>query len=545
MSSLNGVFDIAKSALMATQKAMNVTSHNISNANTDGYTRQRAELTAKSPVIYGNMYFGTGVDASNIQRVYDSFNTIQLRNSVSLFSRYETAGGHLSGLEAIVNGLDGSALSTRLDALFDSFEEVSTNPSSYGERSTLLANANVLADSINSIDSGIRTGIANINSTIKAKVDEVNSLATRIAELNGQIAGTELAGMAANDLRDKRDMLLEDLSKIVDISVTETDNGRVDVFLGGSFLVTATRTSEMSLKPKPNEPESYNIILNGSTINGRISGGSLKGDLEGLAYYKDMHEKVNLLSAALVKEVNLQHSAGYGLDGSTDTDFFSPLSAYTRRSISNAGGALVSASSVTDLSQVTLDDYEIRFSGPGSYTVVNTSTNMVVTGGAYTSGSPITFDGLSVTIQNSPLAPAAGDRFTVSVKENAARDFSVGMTDANKVAASSTAAGAPGDNINAAALADLRDSLAIDGMTFGSFFQRAITDLGTEVNNVKLNAEAQKIYSDEIRAVRESISGVSLEEEAISLIKLQRAFEAAAKVMQTADQMLETLLNIR
>ncbi|HEY4707757.1 MAG TPA: flagellar hook-associated protein FlgK [Thermodesulfobacteriota bacterium] len=545
MSTLNAVFDIAKSALMATQKAMNVTSHNISNANTDGYTRQRAVLTAKEPVIYGNLYFGTGVDVSNIQRVYDSFNTIQLRTSVSLLSRHETAGGHLSGLEAVMNGLDGSSLNTRLDALFNSFEEVAANPSSYGERSALLANANSLADSVNAMDSSIRLNIANINSTAEARVDEVNSLATRISELNGQIAGTEVAGITANDLRDKRDILLEDLAKIVDISVTENDNGQADVFMGGSFLVAGTRTSEMSLRADPNEPASYNIILNGATINDRISGGSLKGDLVGLDYYRDVHEKVNLLSASLVKEVNLQHAAGFGLDGSTNTDFFAPLSVYTRGSTSNSGGALVSAASVTDLSQVTLDDYEIRFAGPGSYTVVNTATNMVVTGGAYTSGNPITFDGLSVTIQNSPLAPGAGDRFTVSLKENAARDFSAAVTDGNKVAASSTAAGVPGDNINATALADLRDALTVEGATFGSFFQRVVTDLGTEVSNVKLNAEAQGIYSDEIRAARESVSGVSIEEEAINLVKLQRAFEAAAKVMQTADQMLETLLNIR
>ena len=545
MSTLNAVFDIAKSALMATQKAMNVTSHNISNANTDGYTRQRAVLTAKEPVIYGNLYFGTGVDVSNIQRVYDSFNTIQLRTSVSLLSRHETAGGHLSGLEAVMNGLDGSSLNTRLDALFNSFEEVAANPSSYGERSALLANANSLADSVNAMDSSIRLNIANINSTIEARVDEVNSLATRISELNGQIAGTEVAGITANDLRDKRDILLEDLAKIVDISVTENDNGQADVFMGGSFLVAGTRTSEMSLRADPNEPASYNIILNGATINDRISGGSLKGDLVGLDYYRDVHEKVNLLSASLVKEVNLQHAAGFGLDGSTNTDFFAPLSVYTRGSTSNSGGSLVSAASVTDLSQVTLDDYEIRFAGPGSYTVVNTATNMVVTGGAYTSGNPITFDGLSVTIQNSPLAPGAGDRFTVSLKENAARDFSAAVTDGNKVAASSTAAGVPGDNINATALADLRDALTVEGATFGSFFQRVVTDLGTEVSNVKLNAEAQGIYSDEIRAARESVSGVSIEEEAINLVKLQRAFEAAAKVMQTADQMLETLLNIR
>jgi len=545
MSSLNAIFNIAKSALMANQKAMNVTAHNITNANTDGYTRQRAILSTNNPVNFGGLYFGTGVNATGIQRVYDSFQTIQLRSSMSLLSKYETTGQHLSAMEAILNDFDGSGLSTRLDALFNSFQEVATNPSSYGERSALLANAGVLADTFNTIDSSIRLNVSNINSTIESKVTEINSLTSQIAGLNLQVSASELSGLQANDLKDRRDLLLDDLAKIVDISVSENENGQSDVFLGGSFIVAGNKASLVSLEADPGEAGSYDIILNGATINDRISAGSLRGDLDALDYYSQVHDKVNLLAATLVKEVNLQHSAGYGTDGSTGTDFFSPLSVYSRANSSNTGGTVISGGTVTDLSQGTLDDYEIKFSGPASYTVVNTGTNMVVSGGAYTSGSAITFGGLSVTVTDGSGTPAAGDKFFVSVRENAARDFSVAVTDPAKVAASSTAAGVPGDNSNALALADLRDAATVDGSSFGRFYSRIVTDLGTDVNSARLNADAQGMFTQELVAARESTSGVSLEEEAINLVKLQRAYEAAVKVLSTVDQMMDTILRLR
>lgn len=545
MSSLNAVFDIAKSALMATQKAMNVTSHNVSNANTEGYTRQRAVLSTNSPVNFGGLYFGTGVSVSGIQRVYDSFQTIQLRSSISLLSRHETAGQHLSALEAILNDFDGSGLSSRLDAFFNSFEDIAASPSSYGERSALLASANVLADTVNSIDSSLRVRINNINSGIEAKITEINSLASQVAELNLRISSSELAGVSANDLRDTRDLVLEDMARHVDVSVTENAMGQTDVFLGGSFIVAGNKASVMSYEMDTDDPGAYDIVLNGATVNDRISGGGIRGDLDGLAYSEGVHARVNLIAASLVKEVNLQHSGGYGLDGSTGTDFFAPLSVNARAFSSNPGGAVVSGGAVTDLSLLTLDDYEIRFSGPASYNVVNAGTNTIVSSGAYASGSPIAFDGLSVTITDGPLSPAAGDKFLISVRENAARGISVAVIDPDKVAASSTAAGVPGDNTNAQALADLRDAALVDGASFSRFYSRMVTDLGTETNGAKLNSGAQKMYTDELRAVKEATSGVSIEEEAINLVKLQRAYEAAAKVMSTVDKMLETLLSLR
>jgi len=545
MATLNGVFDIARSALQAHQKALNVTSHNISNANTPGYTRQRVVLETSDPVNFGGLFFGTGTDVATVQRVYDSFQTIQLRDASSSLSRFETRGQHLAGLESILNDFDGAGLSSRLDAFFNSAADVAANPSSYGERAALLSNARVLSDTFNHAADNFDKNLADVNSEISHKVDDINGLAVRIAGFNEQISSVELSGTSANDLRDKRDMLLEELSGLVDIKVTENDIGQVDVYVGGSFLVAANKTATLSVRPSPSDTDTPMLLLNGGTINDRITGGSLKGDIEGLEYYKDARERVNILSASIVKEVNLLHARGYGLDGATGEDFFTPLSVYTNANSANTGGAVIAGGTVTDPGALTLDEYEIRFAGPGSYSVVNLSDDSVVSTGAYTSGAAITFEGLSVVVTDSPKTPQAGDRFVVSPTRRAASGMSVALADPKKYAASGSAAGLPGDNTNAMEIADLKDGLLVADATFGQYYSRLVTDLGTAANDARINYEAQGKFTQELRAAKETVSGVSIEEEAINLVKLQRAYEAAAKVMSTVDQMMETILRLR
>lgn len=545
MPTLNATFDIAKTALMTSQKAISVTSHNIANANTPGYTRQRAVLEATTPVLFGGHLFGTGVDARAVERVYDSFQTIQLREANSDLAKFETTGRHLFALESILNDFDGAGLSTRLDAFFNSMSDVAANPSAYGERAALLSSARVLSDTFNLASANLGRTLSGVTTDMERKVESMNMIASRIAELNQQISAVEVGGTSANDFRDKRDVLLEELSGFVDLSVTENDIGQVDVYVGGSFLVAANRTSKLSAVPDSRDPDILNLRLNDGTINDRIRGGSLRGDLDGMAHLLDTRDRLNQLSASIVKEVNILHGGGYGLDGATGQAFFAPLSAYANASSANTGGAVITGGAVTDLSAVTLDDYEIRFSGPGVYSVVNLGTDMVVTSGAYSSGAAITFGGLGVTITDVTKPPQAGDRFVVSSTRNAAGSMRVALTDPRKVAASGTLAGIPGDNTNAQALADLREAATLGSSTFSQFYSTLVTDLGTAANDARINFDAQNMFTQELRAARESVSGVSIEEEAINLVKLQRAYEAAAKVMSTVDQMMETLLRIR
>lgn len=544
MASLNSVLDIAKTALLANQKAINVTSHNIANANTEGYTRQRAVLQPMNAVRYGGLYFGTGVTIQSIERIYDRFQGVQIRNATSNLNKYETKGEHLTALESLLNDMDGTGLSSRIEGFFNSFQDVANNPSSYSERSALLSSASLLADTFNTIDSTIRQNLDSINKEIESIVESVNNIASQIAGLNLQISAIEIGDMNANDLRDKRDLLLEELSRMVDVSTSENETGQVDVYIGGSFLVAGVKTSPLEFNVSGESPI-YDIVSNGTVLNDRISGGSLRGHLDGAASYMDAQEKLNMLAASLVKEVNTLHSAGYALDGTTAIDFFDAPSVYTHADTGNTGGAVISGGTVTDLSLLTLDDYEIRFSNSTNYSIVNTSTGQMVSTGTYTSGSAISVDGIDFTITDNSGAPAAGDKFTISATKNAAQYIGVAISDPNKVAASSTLAGLPGDNANALLLADLKDSAAVEGATFGDYYTSIVTDIGFAVDSASNSYDAEDKFLDELKNARDSISGVSVEEEAINLIKLQRAYEAAAKVMTTADKMLEVLLNIR
>lgn len=551
MSSLNSALDIAKTALLSSQKAINVTSHNIANANTEGYTRQRASLEAMPPVMHGNFYFGTGVTVSAIERIYDSFQAAQLRSSQSSFSRYESKEALLKTLEASFDDLnEGSGLSAPLDAFFNAFQDLANNPSSYAERSALLSNAGVLTDSFNNIDSTISQNITNINKEVRSQVDEINSLASQIAELNDQIGTVEVAGISANDLRDKRDLLLESLSEIIDISTMENDTGQVDVYVGGGVtLVAGVRATPLEVEIDAENPSLYNVISGGVELNDRITGGSIKGVLDAREYFQEVGDKINLLAATLIKEVNAQHSAGYGLDGSTGVDFFTVPEIYTKPYSTNSGGAVVSSTAVSDLSLVTLDDYEIRFTDAANYIVVNTDSSSVIANGGYTSGNAITFEGLSVTITDISGAPAAGDKFTVSFTKNAAQSIGLDITDPNSIAAASsydvTPGDLPGDNTNALALAAVKNAEVIEGTTISDYYTSLVSDIGVVTAEAGSNRDSQDKVVEQLLLARDSVSGVSIEEEAINLIKLQRAYQAAAKIITTVDEMYITLLNIR
>ncbi|MEK6531444.1 MAG: flagellar hook-associated protein FlgK [Deltaproteobacteria bacterium] len=551
MSSLNSALDIAKTALLSSQKAINVTSHNIANANTEGYTRQRASLEAMPPVMHGNFYFGTGVTVSAIERIYDNFQAAQLRSSQSSFSRYESKEALLKTLEASFDDLnEGSGLSAPLDAFFNAFQDLANNPSSYAERSALLSNAAVLTDSFNNIDSTINQNITNINKEVRSQVDEINSLASQIAELNDQIGTVEVAGISANDLRDKRDLLLESLSEIIDISTMENDTGQVDVYVGGGVtLVAGVRATPLEVEIDAENPSLSNVISGGVELNNRITGGSIKGVLDAREYFQEVGDKINLLAATLVKEVNVQHSAGYGLDGSTGVDFFTVPEIYTKPYGTNGGGAVVSSTAVSDLSLVTLDDYEIRFTDAANYIVVNTDSSSVIANGGYTSGNAITFEGLSVTITDISGAPAAGDKFTVSFTKNAAQSMGLDITDPNSIAAASsydvTPGDLPGDNTNALALAAVKNAEVIEGTTISDYYTSLVSDIGVVTAEAGSNRDSQDKVVEQLLLARDSVSGVSIEEEAINLIKLQRAYQAAAKIITTVDEMYITLLNIR
>jgi flagellar hook-associated protein 1 FlgK len=196
---------------------------------------------------------------------------------------------------------------------------------------------------------------------------------------------------------------------------------------------------------------------------------------------------------------------------------------------------------IADPTLVTFQPYDVQFTGATAYSVVNATSGATVTSGTYTSGSPISFDGLDVVITGTA---AAGDVFAVNAQQGAAQQIAMALTDINKIAAASTAAGLPGDNTNALALVAIHTNRQVDlgNVTLNDYHTVTIGDVGSATRESELALDSKNLESDQLSALRESVSGVSLDEELTNLLSFQRSFEASARMITVADELMQTIL---
>jgi flagellar hook-associated protein 1 FlgK len=280
-----------------------------------------------------------------------------------------------------------------------------------------------------------------------------------------------------------------------------------------------------------------------------ISNDIVSGKLKGLLDVRDNNllkslDKLDRLAASLTKEFNVLHSQGFGLDGSTGVDFFSTLAPVARPGGQNTGSALA-VGSIYDQTLLTLDKYEVQFTTSTTFDIVNlTDSTIVSSGNVYASGVNIDFEGIRLVISGAPLV---GDTFTLDSTENAAANFAISLTDANQFAAASDPLALPGDNTNVLAMISIIDSslAELNNSSFSSYYQSIVSDIGSATDFALTNVNAQAVVYGELTNFRDSISGVSMDEEGINLIKFQHAYEAAAKVISTVDSMFDTLLRMR
>ena len=538
--SLFGLFDIGRSALMASQTGIAVTSNNIANVNTPGYSRQEVILEIANPVASGRGFIGRGVTVSGIRRNYDGFLQMQLLGQEQNRGRSYALNRSLGEIEGILNDQNGLGFSESLQDFFNAWQDVATNPEGIPQRDALIYRARSLINAAKQIEERITSTIKNINKSIDDVVNKVNELSGRIAQLNERIAGIEsgLSSEKALDLRDQRDKLLRELSELVDFSYYEDRNGSVSITVGMRNLVSGTSVNAMSSVTLNDGAKK--IMLDGIDITERIQ----RGELGGLIAAKDEIGTKTLYSmrrliASITKEVNLIHRSGYGLDGSTGNDFFNPL---TLSTTDGSSGADITSSTITDYSSLTLDEYEITFDGSGNYYVRDNQTGTVVSTGAYVSGNPISFDGIEVTITG---AVTPNDRFSVSPLTNAIKNLGLAISDPEKIAASSSSSGIPGDGSNAVNMVNLGSSQVGNlGDTFMDYYRGIVTVTGTLSRAASDSLTFDENLLSEIQSRRDSVSGVSLDEEAINLIRYQRSFEAAAKMISVTDELLDIVMKL-
>lgn len=538
--SLFGLFDIGRSALFASQTGLSVTSNNIANVNTPGYSRQEVVLEIANPVLSGRGFIGRGVTVAGIRRNYDKFIQMQLLGQQQNRGRSYVINSALSEIEGVLNDQDGLGLSQSLQDFFNAWQEVATNPEGLPQRFSLMYKAGQLIDRAKEIEQRITSTLRNIDISIDDTVNKINELSERIAFLNERIVQIEsgLNSERALDLRDQRDSLLRDLSDLIDFSYWEDENGAINISTGMRNLVSGISVNRIT--SVATSQDGRRIILDCIDITGRIQRGQLggllavKGDIESKTLYS-----LRRLVASITKEVNLLHNSGYGLDGSTGNDFFTSLTLSTTDS---SPGADITSATISNPSSLTLHEYDITFDSSNNYYVTDRQTGSIISTGSYVSGNLISFDGIDITITGTINAT---DKFSVSPLTTAIKNLSLAITDPEKIAASSSLTGLPGDNSNALSIYNLSTFAINDlGDTFMDYYRGIVTVTGTMSRAASDSLTFDENLLSEIQSRRDSVSAVSLDEEAINLIRFQRSFEAAAKMIKVTDDLLEMVMNI-
>ena len=455
-----GMFNVASTALMTQQKALDVTANNIANVNTEGYSRQRLNMVQNEPVRYEGGTLGTGVQADRyIQRVYDQFVNAQLAESESLSGRWDAELETLQKAELMFDETSGYGLNDALAQFWNSWQELSNTPSGYTERATLIGDTQNLTMILNNLSEGLSEVQSDSDKSIVAAVDKINTLTSEIAELNLKIVEIEAGGHSANEFSDARDMKLKELSSLIDINSFEDADGYLTITsVDGNTLVD--RTSSWELTTHENTDGLQDVFWISSSgaeenITDGISTGKLKGWIkardETIVDYKD---RLDEFAGTLISEINSLHNTGNTLEGTTGVDYFTG----------------------TDASDITVNT-----------DIVNNS---------------------------------------------------------NLIAAALTTEAVPGGNGNAIDIAALQTSLTMstNTATFDDFYNALAGDVGSGVALAQTNSDHQSAVSLQLSTYREEISGVSLDEEMIALVQFQSAYNAAAKLVTTVDEMLDSLI---
>ncbi|MEN8779580.1 MAG: flagellar hook-associated protein FlgK, partial [Desulfobacterales bacterium] len=229
MANIIGLLDIGKSALLTHQQSINVTGHNIANVNTPGYTRQRVNLAANSPLDSTPGQMGDGVVAVDIQRVYDRYVNGRINTEQQGLGRWEAQKNAMESVEIAFDEAGGYGLSGSMTEFWNAWQDLSNNPSGHTERVSLLSKSVSLTSAFNNTAAGLQQQQVDLDAVIRGGVDDINALATEIADLNRKIGEIEIGVQNANDLRDRRDLLVTRLAEIVNISTFEDGQGRITV----------------------------------------------------------------------------------------------------------------------------------------------------------------------------------------------------------------------------------------------------------------------------------------------------------------------------
>ncbi len=485
----NELLNIGKSGLGSAQRKLSTTSHNIANANTEGYTRQRAEAQARSPLKKGSINVGQGVDVKQVRRIHDQLIEKKVLSSQSHHQYHSERAHQLGQTEEIFNEINGEGMNKLLNNFFNNFRELANRPDDETVRSIVRDNARVVVNDFKRISGTLNEITNNINQKIIGAAEEINALTQTIATLNTQIADFEVTSGEASDLRDQRDLAISSLSEFMNVTTYEDEKSQYVVNIEGvGTIVTGGTNVEIGathLKKddqNPNDPGSVHLYFAsrpGQIFSDKVQSGKLQALIQSRdGEVEHMKKQMDLMAYQLSSATNAIHRKGY-INAMVDTN----------------------------------------------------EQGEVINNGQFKKLTGIDFFRKLDSVEH------ASEKIDLSdlIKEDAA------------YIASALEPNSPGDNRVALAITKLQNEKFLnDGTsTLQEQYLKAIGSLGTETSKSKMLEEQSKGILAQNKSIKERISGVSLDEEAANMIRYQHQYQAAAKVIGASEDMFNAVMNLK
>jgi len=519
MRSTFHLLEVSKRGLFAQQSALNTTGHNISNANTEGYTRQRANMSATKGIPAPGMnadrspgLLGTGVQVTELQRIREDFLDVQFRTENKHYGFYEARRDGLEKIEVIMNEPSETGLQKVMDELWKSWQDLAKEPESLSARAVVRQRAVALVETFSAVTTSLNELQNDLDSVVRVKVIDINSMAQQIANLNKQIADVVPHGYQPNDLYDQRDVLIDKLSKMAEVKVTNAESGMVNVTIDGRELVTG-RTSAPMLATENPKTGFVDITLGGTPfvpVTGSLAGtyevrgeakietvivdGQEQEIITKTGRIDDILNKLDLLAVNLTKEINKIHSSGVNL---------------------------------IDMENLKKDPnapyQELPFFVDAQDLQTNPNTKKDPTSARSIAVNPAIIASLNAiaAAQKDPVSTSSGTSFEGDGRN--ARDI----------------ASIKFKTINAGTGTGDLDATS----TLDDYYRYTIAQLGVDSQEAQRMEKNSELLVGQVDIQRQSVSGVSIDEEMSELVKYQHAYSASARVMTSMDEILDRIIN--
>jgi len=489
MRSTFHALEVSKRGLFAQQSALNTVSHNIANANTEGYTRQRANMKATTGLPYPGFdaaiepgLLGTGVQVTDLQRIREDYLDVQYRNEFKRQGFWEARSETINKIEDIMNEPSETGLQKVMDQMWQAWQDLANDPSDQSARAVVRERAQAVVDTFNTLSTHLQEVRTDLDTVIGVKAKEINSIGQQIANLNAQIGDVVPHGYQPNDLYDQRDVLLDKLSKLTQVNVTQSTNGMVNVTIDGRDFVTGRTSVAMATQQNP-DTGLLDITLGGAAFvpqNGYLAGTyQARGEI--VPYYQN---QLDILAVNLAKEINDVHRTGLSLSDIKGTGTSSDLPFFVDADASAANAA--------------------------SKTYPASAAKMAINPAILAS-----LDAIAAAQAETPTTPVGNNKNALAI-----------ASIKNKVVQAGTGAN------------DLKESTTLD-----DFYRSTIGELGVDGQEAERNLLNAEMIVGTVDNQRQSVSGVAIDDEMADLIKFQHAYSAAARVMTSADELLDKVIN--